>query len=294
MQKDRFRVAAASIPAQPGNVEENVAMIRQICSKVHKENPELILFPELSAVGFLPNHPTVEHQPWLVEGIAWVRATAETIPGPTTDRLVEIATEFGLMISAGLFEDAGPCIHNVQVLVGPSGLIQATRKMHIPMFEAPFYNGGGAPVVSDTRIGKIGTSICFDTLMPESTRLLQVEGAELVLMPFASDPEPRTVEGWIANNQMLLRTRCLENGFFGLVCNYSGHVEGLGESMDFPGGGMLIGPRGQVLESWPGESETIMIAEIDPSLLEEARAHTEFGPRFRRPELYEGLIDPTA
>jgi len=191
-----------------------------------------------------------------------------------------------------MFEDAGPLIHNTQVLVGPSGILNATRKMHIPMFEAPFYNGGGLPVVCETDLGRVGTSICFDTLFPEATRLLQIEGAELVLMPFASDPEPRTVEGWIANNEMLLRTRCLENGFFALVVNYSGHVEGLGESMDFPGGGMLIGPRGQVLERWPGQASTTMMAEIDPVLLAEARAHTEFAPRFRRPELYESLSDP--
>lgn len=292
MIKEKFVVAAAAPPCQPGEVRENLTSIREACSDLARERPGLVLFPELSLSGFLPNHPTVEHLPWLTEGIAKVREWAQTIPGPATDSLVEIAKEFDILLSAGLFEDAGPVIHNTQVLAGPNGVLAATRKMHIPMFEAPFYNGGGLPPVVETRLGRIGTCICFDTLLPEGPRLLQVAGAEIVLMPFASDPEPRTVEGWIANNETLLRTRCLENGFFGLVCNHKGHVEGLGESMDFPGGGMLIGPRGEMLERWAGDSASSMVAEIDPHLLSKARAHTEFGPRFRRPELYGPLARP--
>ncbi len=294
MSKDKFNIAAASVPFQPGEKKENLAKMREICARLPKEDVELVLFPEMSVTGFLPNHPTREHLPWLTEGLRKVREWAETLPGPSTDALIGIAREFDLILSAGILEDAGPLLHNTQVLVGPEGLLNLTRKMHIPMFEAPFYNGGGPPSVVSTRLGRIGTCICFDTLFPESTRLLQIEKADLVLMPFASDPEPRTVAGWIENNETLLRTRCLENGFFGLVCNCSGHVEGLGESMDFPGGGMLIGPRGQLLERWPEDGAAIMIAQVDPFLLNEARSHPEFAPRFRRPECYEGLIDPLA
>lgn len=292
MQKPKFRAAAASVPSQPGEKKKNLELIRERCGELSRHSPRLILFPELSAVGFLPNHPTKEHQPWLFEGMRKVREWSETIPGPTTDALVQIAGEFDVMISAGLFEDAGPLVHNTQVLVCPDGILGVTRKMHIPLFEAPFYNGGGPPIVAETPLGRIGTSICFDTMLPESTRLLQIENAELVLFPFASDPEPRTVEGWIENNAMLLRTRCMENGFFGLVCNYAGRISGLGEEMHFPGGGMLIGPKGQLIEVWRGEAPGSMIAEIDPGLLAEARSGPEFGPRFRRPELYEALVDP--
>ena len=112
MIKEKFVVAAAAPPCQPGEVRENLTSIREACSDLARDRPALVLFPELSLSGFLPNHPTVEHLPWLTEGIAKVREWAQTIPGPATDSLVEIAKEFDILLSAGLFEDAGPVIHN--------------------------------------------------------------------------------------------------------------------------------------------------------------------------------------
>ena len=57
-------------------------------------------------------------------------------------------------------------------------------------------NGGGVPQVVDTPLGRIGANICFDTLFPESTRLLGVQGCEIMLAPFAADPPPGTAAAW--------------------------------------------------------------------------------------------------
>jgi len=291
MIKKPYRLAAAAVESKPGETQENLRLIHEACGDLHRKGAELVLFPELSVSGFLPNHPKVEHEPWLREGLKLIRNQAEPVPGPSVDRLVEIAREFDILLAAGLFEEAGPLIHNSHVLVGPKGILSVTRKMHIPIFEAPFYNGGGPPEVADTRLGRIGVSICFDTLLPESARLLAVENAELVLFPFASDPDPKTVEGWISHHAALLRTRCLENGFFGLVVNYAGFVRGNNAEMTFPGGGMFLAPNGKILDQWPGETACAgsMVVELDPDLLAEARAHPEFAFRFRRPELYGSL-----
>ena len=97
-----------------------------------------------------------------------------------------------------MLEDAGNVLYNTQLLVGPDGLLGSWRKMHVPMFEMPFYNGGPGPQVVDTPLGRIGANICFDALMPESTRLLAVQNVEIVLFPFAADPPPPTPAGWAA------------------------------------------------------------------------------------------------
>ncbi len=136
-----------------------------------------------------------------------------------------------------------------------------------------------------TPLGRIGANICFDALMPESTRLPAVENAEIVLFPFAADPPPGTAEAWAAWAGPALRARCVENGVFGVACNYAGPVACAGAQQVFPGGTMILGPRGEVLE----QSADMAVAELRAEDLRAARAEPEYLFRFRRPEIYGPL-----
>jgi predicted amidohydrolase len=255
------------------------------------EAARLVLFPELSLTGFIPNHPTGQHERWLREALATARRVAQPLAGPAVDALTALASKHSVLLSAGILEDAGNLLYNTQVLVGPGGLLGYWRKMHIPMFEAPFYNGGGVPDVVDTALGRIGVNICFDAFMPESTRLLAAGNAEIVLFPFAADPPPCTPQGWSTWAAETLKVRCAENGLFGLACNYVGHVECAGVEQTFPGGGLAIGPRGNVLGQWPTTKPepAMMIARFDAESLRAARSEPDYTYRFRRPELYRRL-----
>jgi N-carbamoylputrescine amidase len=244
---------------------------------------KLVLFPELSVTGFLPNHPETNHAAWLSEALQFARATAEKLDGSAVEKLILVARHTGVYIAAGLMEDAGNLLYNTHVLVGPDGLCGAWRKMHIPMFEMPFYNGGPAPEVADTPLGRIGVNICFDALIPESTRLLAVQNVEIVLFPFAADAP----KGWAAWAGPALRARCQENGIFGIACNYSGRVAAAGVEQTFPGGAMVVGPRGEVLSEQPAGE--LLIQELHAADLRAARAEPEYLFRFRRPELYGPL-----
>jgi N-carbamoylputrescine amidase len=188
-------------------------------------------------------------------------------------------------------EDAGNVLHNTQVLVDETGLRGYWRKMHVPMYEMPFYSGGGIPDVVETPLGRIGTNICFDALLPESTRLLAVKNVEIVLFPFAADPPPATPQGWANWAGTALRARCAENGVYGIACNYVGTVTCAGVSQTFPGGGMVVDPRGQIVADWrtPGGQPGMLVHDISADVLRRARAEPEYLYRFRRPELYGPL-----
>jgi predicted amidohydrolase len=163
--------------------------------------------------------------------------------------------------------------------------------MHVPMYEAPFYNGGDAPEVVETPLGRIGVNICFDALMPESTRLLAVRNVEIVLFPFAADPPPVTPQGWADWAGLALRSRCVENGVFGVACNYVGTPTCASVSQTFPGGGMAVDPRGRIIADWtaPSGEPGMLVVDLSADLLREARAEPEYLYRFRRPELYGPL-----
>jgi predicted amidohydrolase len=185
---EHVRVAAVALDAKPGETRHNLDGIEAWAHRAAAAGASLVLCPELSVTGFVPNHPAGDHAAWLAEALRGAREMAQPIDGPAVRRLAAIARDTGLLLAAGLLEDAGATLFNTHVLVGPTGVLGAWRKLHVPLFEMPFYNGGGVPPVVDTPLGRIGITICIDSFLPESTRLLAVQGAEIVLFPFAADP----------------------------------------------------------------------------------------------------------
>lgn len=289
---ETVRIAAICVDNKPGETGANLERIAHWARRAVKEGASLALFPELSLTGFVPNHPLGDHAAWLRAALLEARRMAQPLDGEAIASLIAISRDTGLLLSTGMLEDAGGVLHNTQVLAGPGGLLGAWRKMHVPMFEMPFYNGGPAVEAATTPAGRIGANICFDALMPESTRLLAVSGVEIVLFPFAADPPPCTPAGWSAWAGPALRARCQENGVFGIACNYTGHVECAGVTQDFPGGAMAVDPRGAVIAEWDGDpgSPGLLLANLDAQTLLEARAEPEYLFRFRRPELYAALV----
>lgn len=288
---DRVRVAAAAVDTKPGQLAENLEKLIHWSGRAASEGARLVLFPELSLTGFIPNHPTGEHESWLRRALAEARQLAAPLESRPLAALAEAAKRHNILICAGLLEDAGNLLHNTQALIGPQGLIGHWRKLHVPMFETPFYNGGQSAPVVETPLARIGVNICFDALIPESTRLLAVQNVELVLMPFAADPPPATPAGWACWAGGAIRARAVENGVFVVASNYVGDVECAGARQSFPGGGMIVSPRGETLAEWTAATGEcgLIVADLEAAALVSARAEPEYLYRFRRPELYGAL-----
>ncbi len=285
--QELVRVAACALDAKPGETEHNLDRLESWAHRSGEQGASLLLAPELSVTGFIPNHPVGDHAAWLREALLAARRMAEPLAGPSVKRLRTIARDTGLLVAAGLLEDAGGRLFNTHVLVGPDGVLGAWRKLHVPMFEMPFYDGGEVPTVVETPLGRIGITICIDAFLPESVRLLAVQGAEIVLFPFAADPSPVTPEGWAAWAGPVVQARCAENGVFGVCCNVLGEVALAGASQTFGGGSLVVGPAGQVLAR--GDESPLLLADLSREAQIEARAAFEYTFRFRRPELY-GLL----
>src|SRR5689334_8622702 len=99
---------------------------------------------------------------------------AEPVPGPTTERMAGLARELGVVLVVSVFERrAAGVYHNTAVVLDADGRIAGRyRKMHIPddpLYYEKFYftpgdTGFGA---FDTRVGKVGTLVCWDQWYPE-------------------------------------------------------------------------------------------------------------------------------
>jgi predicted amidohydrolase len=256
--------------------------------------PDLVVLPELFA------HPfwcVGLHDPAY---FAW----AEGLDGPTVTAMAALASSVGCHIVAPLFErgEREGEFYNSAALLAPDGTlvpgtlpggqrVMAYRKNAISAYtwdghhnDEKFYfrPGDGYPVFT-TSLGRIGLLICYDRWYPEAWRVLALQGAELVLVPNAS-------EGYVHDMFVpLMRTSAAQNVLFAVGVNRAG-TERIGTTETrYYGRTCIVGPRGAVLaESGSAEPDAIVTATLD---LEEVSRDRQrlWVYRDRRPELY-GLI----
>ena len=222
---------------------------------------------------------------------------AETIPGPSTKVLGQLARELGVAIVASLFErrTAG-LYHNTAVVIDTDGALTGKyRKMHIPddplYYEKFYFTPGDLGFCSHrTQYGRVGVLVCWDQWFPEAARLTVLDGAEILFYP--------TAIGWLEGEskktnraqhsawETIQRGHAIGNGVFLAVANRVG-VEG---SLNFWGQSFVCDPFGQVVTKASAPEEEVLVAQCDLSRIEETRRDWPF-LRDRRIEAYQGLTE---
>jgi predicted amidohydrolase len=221
---------------------------------------DLLVFPELFLTGFK----------W--EALEQI---AEFIPGPTTQKLAQLAHKLQCNIVGGsLLEKASNGYFNTSLVFDRQGNLVATyRKVHLfPPFSEPSYLKGGETIVSvNLDFGQLGLAICYDLRFPELFRRLALDGVALVVLP-AAFPRPK-----LSHWRHLLAARAIENQFFMVGVNQAGG--------DFFGHSMVVDPRGEVIQE-AGEGAEAFQVEVD---LEKVQKVQQEMPilKDRKPHLYK-------
>ena len=285
MNKNKnISVAAIQLPCS-GDISRNIAATVQQIEAAAKAGANLICLQELfSSLYFCQ---TEDHSQFEI---------AESIPGPTTDRICQAAKENQVVIVAGVFErrTAG-VFHNTAIVIETDGSILGTyRKMHIPddpyFYEKFYFTPGDLGFQSfQTSVGNVGVCICWDQWFPEAARLTAMQGAEILVYPTAigwQAPEKEQfgaaqVDAW----QTMMRSHAIANGVYVVAPNRVG-VE---QNIEFWGASFVVDPYGCVIAKAGQEAETIQ-ADCDLSLIETARTHWPFF-RDRRIDAYTDLTN---
>src|SRR5436853_1250890 len=117
---------------------------------------------------------------------------AETVPGPTTQAVAEVARTAGVSVIASVFEKrAAGVYHNTAAVIDASGGLRGIyRKMHIPddplYYEKFYFTPGDLGFKAfDTQVGRVGTLVCWDQWYPEGARLTALQGAQVLFYPTA-------------------------------------------------------------------------------------------------------------
>ena len=265
-----FRVGYFQFEPAFGEVESNLSTV---VSALRGAEADIIVLPELPFTGYR------------FRDRAELAALAEDpARSPGISALVELCRENGFHLATGFAEKAGDRIFNSALIIGPGGIVQTYRKLHLFDAENDYFDPGDRPLETvDIRGLRVGLMICYDWAFPEVARTLALQGADLICHP------SNLVLAW---GQQAMLTRCLENGVFAITANRTGSDVRPGGTLTFTGRSQLAGPRGELMHRSDERCRELFIAGIDPARARDKRV-TPKSDLFkdRRPAFYGALTD---
>ncbi|HUV56780.1 MAG TPA: carbon-nitrogen hydrolase family protein [Dehalococcoidales bacterium] len=275
---DKIKIAAVQMEPKLMKIEENLDGMAEATKQAANNQANLIVFPECSLTGYIfsSRHEALPF--------------AETIPGPSTEKLASICRELGVYVIFGLLEKENDRLFNAAAFLGPEGLIAGYRKNHLPFLGVDrFVDAGDKPFgVHQTPIGNIGLEICYDIAFPESSRVMTLLGADILVLP-TNFPHSR---GEKLN--LLVSARAIENRVHVVSADRVGSERGY----SFSGMSKIVDASGDILGLASRDKEEIIYGEV--SLDSSRQKHITFIPgeweldqiKDRRPELYGVITNP--
>ena len=208
----------------------------------------------------------------------------------------DLARKLGIFIHVGslAIKVAPEKAANRAFLINPKGDI-AVRYDKIHMFDVDLaggesyresrnYRPGEIAMNADLPWGRLGVTICYDLRFPALYRALAEAGATLLAIPSAF-----TKQTGEAHWHVLMRARAIENGSFVLAAAQGGKHENGRETF---GHSLIVDPWGRVLAEG-GTEPGVVMAEIDPALVTQARARMPSLQHGRRFEMIEPMVEST-
>ena len=258
----------------PGNLNRMIAKIRE----TRAAGADLAIFPECALTGYC------------FDNIDEARPYAESIPGPSVNKMIAVCAELGGYVVFGMLERDGQRVFNALALVGPDGLIGTYRKIHLPYLGVDKYTDfGDRPfAIHEVNGVRIGMNICYDGGFPEPARCLTLMGADLIVLPtnWPTSAEPAA--------DYAINTRAMENTVYYAAVDRIGIERGVA----FIGKSKICDPLGKTIAVADHRDEAILYADIDVArsrkkhLIRQAGVNEVDRIADRHPEAYGILVEP--
>ena len=276
-------VQMSCVESADANLQKAVALVEDAARK----GAEVVCLPELFRTQYFCQRED-----------AALFDLAETVPGPTTATLGEVAKAHGVVIIAPVFERraAGVCHNSAAVIDATGAVVGLYRKMHIPddpaYYEKFYFTPGDLGFRAfDTCVGRIATQICWDQWYPEGARLAALQGPSILFYPTAIGWHPAEKipfgtaqrDAW----RTVQRGHAIANGIYVAAVNRVGleKTSEAGAGLEFWGSTLICDPFGVVLAEASAQHEQTLLAEIDLARIEDVRRNWPF-LRDRRIDAY--------
>ncbi|MEQ1824375.1 MAG: carbon-nitrogen hydrolase family protein [Pirellula sp.] len=271
-------VAGVQMDIQIGDANKNVERMAGWLQDDRTQSARLVVFPECAVSGYC------------FESKAEGMGVAETIPGPSTSRLLDLAKKHDKFLAFGMIERSGDDLYNSCVLLGPNGIVGVYRKIHLPFLGIDRFATAGTAEMEVYEVAgmRVGMHICYDASFPELTRVLALQGADLILLPTNWPPGAETFAEYAPN------TRALENHVYFMAVSRVGEERGF----RFLGTSKFCLPTGRSPSFGGTDQECVVGGSVQPHIARNKRLVRVPGKhmidRFadRRPSHYGKLIEP--
>lgn len=273
-----MRIAGVQMDIAFGDPERNRAEMAKRFAEARRGGADLVIFPECAVTGYC------------FESRDEALLFAEPIPGPSVAFFTRLCREQGGVAAFGMIEADGDRVFNAAALVGPEGLIASYRKVHLPYLGVDrFLDFGDRPFAVHEAAGiRVGLNICYDSGFPESSRVMALAGADLIVLPTNWPTGAETLA------EHAIATRALENAIYYAAVNRIGTERGF----RFIGSSRICDPTGKTLAVGSADREEILFADIDPqkarrkTIVRVPGKHLIDRVADRRPEFYGPLAAP--
>ena len=249
--------------------EENLKKSLDVIQALSSEKPDLIIFPEYHM--YMPDFTNP----------GFAKDVSEPTDGGFVTSLSRASEKIGSNILLNMTEMNFGSLKpfNTSLLIDDLGVVAGKyRKIHLfdayTMQESSVYDPGRIPIKAmNNEKFRVGVQICYDLRFPESSRLLSLQGAQILSYQAGWFAGNRKLETW----RTLLKARAMENGVFVLGTAQCGEK--------FTGHSMIISPYGDVIRE-ADNSETVLTETLDMSLIEQYREEVPMMKQ-RRKDMYD-------
>mgnify|MGYP003582967276 CR=1 FL=1 len=274
--KKKFRTALVQMKSSV-NKEQNLAYSLELINEAAKDKARLICFPEFQMAYSPP-----EQKPEALHKIA------EKMNGNFVSTLSYSAKQNKINVIATIYEiintnKQNHKVFDTAIIINDLGKLKSVyRKVHL--YDALGFKESkklvaGSIIERPTRtsVGNLGLLICYDMRFPEISRILTVNGANILASPSAWVAGFMKQEHW----EIMVKARAIENGVYVIAPNQVGNI--------YCGHSMVIDPFGSTLVDM-GNREGIEIIDIDSSRIDTIRRTLPLLMN-RRTDVYKNYID---
>ena len=264
----------------------NIENAKKLTRQAAKDGAEIILIQELFESVYFPclNKP---------EEFTMAKPYKDN---PLLQEMSALAKELSVVLPTSFFEKDNNTYYNSLAVIDADGSIsEPYRKSHIPDgpgYEEKYYfhPGNTGFKVFETKYAKIGVGICWDQWFPEASRIMALNGAELLFYPTAIGSEPDTPEldsrdSW----QLVMQGHSAANTLPVIASNRIGTETNEKFSMTFYGSSFITDGTGVKVKECSRDKEEYIIHKFDLDSLQEHRSSWGFF-RDRRTDLYKDIL----
>jgi nitrilase len=291
------KIKVAVVQAAPVlfDTERSLQKLADFSADAAAQGAELVVFPEAFIAGYPKGHDFgVSVGIRSSEGRDEFRRLFENaiaVPGPATDFIGNVAQKHGIHLVVGVTEKDGGTLFCTALFFGPDGnLLGKHRKLMPTAMERVIWgNGDGSTLpVFSTKLGKVGSVICWENYMPLLRMAMYAQGIELYCAITVDDRDTwhSTVTHIALEGRCFVLSACQLLRRSDLPGDYPADRFPVSQQLLIRGGSCIVGPLGQVLAGPKFGEECVLTAELDRADLPRAKFDFDVVGHYARPDVF--------